>query len=557
MPKNALAKVLLDFGRTPGRYALRLREPRELYAQLDTVALWAQGRVPDALQAQAQEIKAAAVLFIQRACFAQENTHYQVLGLMPGAVDPELLRTRYRALIRLTHPDMGVQGLPSGAAGMVNRAQEVLANPELRERYDQQLEGSARPTWQGVAPAPAPSTADVRSMQRRRLDSHHHAGLGERWRALWARYPTQARLLLTATGVGVLVLGLLTWAANDAPGGALVVARAPAKAGAATPQSLARSPVTQTAARPASTAPQARTPTAAPPAALATANSEDHKADLTLSRDVLWAAEPARPSAARAAAATEGGGATPTARAPATAQAPSTPLPQFVADATALPRSPTPEPRAAREPTATRVALNSHSDDALAAPPARATSEPIQTPPATWTAAAAAPMPAPTPAPAPSPTRPVATAPAQPPAPAAPPPAPTPTQAVAAATAPTPQWSVDVPGATQYLRDLMVLLERPQEASRTNELLRSMNVKGNVMAPGLRLARDYPQLKVNAMALSETRRPGALDLHGSVLITAQNSQTATSTTVRYRVLAQFVGAEGGTALTRLDMQESE
>jgi len=116
---------------------------------------------------------------------------------------------------------------------------------------------------------------------------------------------------------------------------------------------------------------------------------------------------------------------------------------------------------------------------------------------------------------------------------------------------------VDVPGATQYLRDLMVLLERPQEASRANELLRGMSVKGNVMAPGLRLARDYPQLKVNAIALSETRRPGALDLHGSVLITAQNPQTAASTTVRYRVLAQFVGAEGGTALTRLDMQEFE
>lgn len=549
MPKNALAKVLLDFARTPGRYALRLREPRELYTQLDTVALWAQGRVPDTLQAQALEIKAAAVLFIQRACFAQENTHYQVLGLTPGAVDPELLRTRYRALIRLTHPDMGVQGLPSSAAGMVNRAQEVLANPELRERYDQQLEGNARPNWQGVAPAPAPSSADVRSMQRRRLDSHHHAGLGERWRALWARYPTQARLLLTATGVGVLVLGLLAWAANDAPGGALVVARAPAKAGAATPQSLARSPGPQTAARPTSTTLQTHTPATAPPAALATAHSEDDKAELTLSRNVLWAAEPARP---------------PTARAPATAQAPSTPLPQFVADAAAPPRSPPPEPRAAREPAATRVALNSHSDDALAAPPARARPEPMQTPPATWTAAA----------PTPAPTRPVATAPAQPPAPAAPPPAPAPKQAVAAAAAPrpatpaaaapapppatpAPQWSVDVPGATQYLRDLMVLLERPQEASRANELLRGMSVKGNVMAPGLRLARDYPQLKVNAIALSETRRPGALDLHGSVLITAQNPQTAASTTVRYRVLAQFVGAEGGTALTRLDMQESE
>lgn len=119
------------------------------------------------------------------------------------------------------------------------------------------------------------------------------------------------------------------------------------------------------------------------------------------------------------------------------------------------------------------------------------------------------------------------------------------------------QWSVDVPGATQYLRDLMTLLERPQEAGRTHDLLRSMKVKGSVLGPGLRLARDYPQIKVNALALSEARQPGALDLRGTLLLTAQNPQTAASTTVRYRIAAHFVGAEGGTALTRLDMQDPE
>jgi hypothetical protein len=119
------------------------------------------------------------------------------------------------------------------------------------------------------------------------------------------------------------------------------------------------------------------------------------------------------------------------------------------------------------------------------------------------------------------------------------------------------QWSVDVPGATQYLRDLMTLLERPQEAGRTHDLLRSMKVKGTVLGPGLLLAREYPQIKLNALALSETRRPGALDLRGTLLLTAQNPQTAASTTVRYRIAAHFVGAEGGTALTRLDMQDTE
>ena len=114
---------------------------------------------------------------------------------------------------------------------------------------------------------------------------------------------------------------------------------------------------------------------------------------------------------------------------------------------------------------------------------------------------------------------------------------------------------MDVPGATLYVRDLMTLIERPQEASRTQDLLRSMNVKGNLLAPGVRLARDYPQLRVNAVALSETRRPGALELRGTVRVQAEGS--AGSTTVQYRVAAHFVGMEGGTALTRLDLLEGQ
>ncbi|MEI2625742.1 MAG: DnaJ domain-containing protein [Giesbergeria sp.] len=265
MPKNALARVLLDFGRTPGRYALRLREPAELHAQIDTLALWALGRVPEGLQAQAQEIKAAAVMFIQRACFAPENNHYQILGLPQGPVDAELLRTRYRALIRLTHPDMGVEGLPANAAGLVNRAQKVLADPALRERYDQELENEAWPRWRTAPPvAGAASAPFARKPEAHWAAPKSRLGGGEGWSALWARYPLQARLLLTATGVGALVVALLAWAANDTPGGAmLVVARAPSGGSAkpdaarpAKPQAAERARAGQPGAAPASSAAQ-------------------------------------------------------------------------------------------------------------------------------------------------------------------------------------------------------------------------------------------------------------------------------------------------------------
>ena len=305
MPKNALARVLLDFGRTPGRYALRLREPAELHAQIDTLALWALGRVPEGLQAQAQEIKAAAVMFIQRACFAPENNHYQILGLPQGPVDAELLRTRYRALIRLTHPDMGVEGLPANAAGLVNRAQKVLADPALRERYDQELENDAWPRWRTAPPVAAAAGAPlVRKAEAHWAAPKGRLGVGEGWSALWARYPVQARLLLTAAGVGVLVVALLAWAANDTPGGAmLVVARAPS--GAPAKPETAR-PATQQAAERTRTAQLGAAPTSNARQSLAAASQDaDDSAALQLSRETpnAWPAarqvstEAARPNA--------------------------------------------------------------------------------------------------------------------------------------------------------------------------------------------------------------------------------------------------------------------
>ena len=116
---------------------------------------------------------------------------------------------------------------------------------------------------------------------------------------------------------------------------------------------------------------------------------------------------------------------------------------------------------------------------------------------------------------------------------------------------------MDAPGATQYLRDLMATLERPQDAQRAQELLRKMDVKGNLLAPGLRLGREYPRLKVTLLTLSESPRPSALELRGTVQVTASNPQTTAATTVRYRLAAHFVGMPEGTAMSRLELVETE
>ncbi len=123
------------------------------------------------------------MLFIARACFAPEATHYQLFGLAPSACTPDALRARYRNLIRLTHPDMGIKGLPLNAAGAVNRAESVLSDPEQRRRYDEELaDRKASQCRFGRARA--------RGRQRstsRQID--HRVTPAERWHSLTARYP--------------------------------------------------------------------------------------------------------------------------------------------------------------------------------------------------------------------------------------------------------------------------------------------------------------------------------------------------------------------------------
>lgn len=245
-----LARRLLAFGRAPGRYALALGEPRELFLELDTLAQWAQGRCPEDLvaelgEASAADLVGAAVLFIQRACFAPDGTHYQVLGFTPQSFAPELLRGRYRALIRLTHPDMGIAGLPADAAGMVNRAQDVLADAAARQRYDQQLQRHQAPPPAAESPAdawpqamnPMPGRAGGRrpAAVAQLAESRR---LGERWLSLTARYPWQWRAALLGVVIAVPLAGLLLWASQDlSDHGAIVVAKraAPSLGPAAAP----------------------------------------------------------------------------------------------------------------------------------------------------------------------------------------------------------------------------------------------------------------------------------------------------------------------------------
>ena len=623
----ALARVLLDFGKAPGRYSLRLGEPAALHAQLDTLALWALGRIPEPLQAQAAALQEAAVLFVQRLCFAPDNTHYQVLALAPQHLNPEALRARYRTLIRLTHPDMGVRGLPQNAAGLVNRAHEVLGSAALRSTYDQQLaQAAARlrtpppaPLQAGRSPGAPPAGARGRTGQNVHtvpatapwLHKGPRRAMAEQWQALNARFPALLRFGAVAGSTGLLVAGVLAWAAMDAQkSGGLVVSSDPQAntAAAAAVSGAAAAAATTTATATATAIPMANP---APASAQKTGPLVPPKAVAGLSASVT-------PSPVQAPAS-----------APAfvrlqAAVAPEAPAPAAPADPALLRRA---EPKAMATPAApvAPVAAPAAPLAVQAAPPAKPQPQPqpqpqSQPPSLAATAAAASgrvavpqdaaprlaqavkavPAPAPVPIPAPASVAVVAvsapvSAPTAAPAPgavaapaaavAAPAAAPmtAPAVSVAAVPAPAPAPSaakavVDPAQARSYLVDLLRALERPSDAQRAQAFLGRMNVQGSLLAAPLQLARQSAAVQVTGIALSPVRPDAAaagaaesslalggtleLQTSGGSVGSSSNADAASAAApqgrkARYQVQAHFIATAQGAALARLDLREVE
>jgi hypothetical protein len=89
--------------------------------------------------------------------------HYKTLGVARDA-PPEAVRAAYRRRAQKYHPDRYKGGGDAGATmARINRAYEVLSDPEHRVRYDA-----------SIAPAPAPAEVVMESAEKRS------------WLLLWA-----------------------------------------------------------------------------------------------------------------------------------------------------------------------------------------------------------------------------------------------------------------------------------------------------------------------------------------------------------------------------------
>lgn len=600
----ALCEALLDFAAAPGRHALRLREPVLLFDEMDLVALWALGRLPEGLS-EPQAVRQAALLFVLRACFAPGLNHYQLLGLSRSFQTAQL-RARYRALIRLTHPDMGIEGLPVGAAGMVNRAHAVLADEAQRAVYDRQLL-TQLPSAAAVSPGAGQHTS------RFGAAAASPSGLalrGSRWSGL--RHLASMRVVRMLLTGGVLLLGAvlaLGWAmrgtgnqgrlvANERSESALkpgtaetetVRLRIPAQwsngidvpaASVQLPSALVNGGPAATTASAAQAAPAVQAmasglgampfaagvrpnapvnvPVSAPfnaPVNAAFNAPVSASVNVAASASVAAAAPVVTPKLAEPASPAPS-------PAPSAASAPS-PSPSFFASlASAFKASPAkPEEVAVASasaavkpasastpgsaPTAALKTASSAASSAASAPALASPSTSASTPPAKAAPTAAQ---APASAAAPGPRWPSAKADTAP--------AVAPSADVPVVAGRSTVWDVDVPSARTYLQDLLTQLAQPEQARSTSHALAQMNVNGSLLMPPGAVGDVVRSVQIERADLSESHRPGVLRIRG-VMRAQVSSPNTQSRAVRWRVQAEFRGTAQGTVLTLLDLKDTE
>jgi hypothetical protein len=579
----ALCGALLDFAAAPGRHALRLREPAVLFDELDLVALWALGRLPEGV-AQPQAVRQAALLFVLRACFAPGLNHYQLLGLS-RSFHAAQLRARYRALIRLTHPDMGIEGLPVGAAGMVNRAHAVLADEAQRALYDRQLFAQLP----SAAAMPSATGLDAGRVGAASPGLSNLALVGSRWSFL--RHVVSMRVLRMVLTGGVLLLGAvlaLGWAMRESGTNSRLVANergvSAVKPGAAETESVSLRIPTQWANGIDVPVSGVLVPTPS-------------TKDLTLPPQALAAHTSLAPRAVASAASVPGTRASAASPAVASvstsAQAPSVPsvpvepvappsTSSFLAALASAFKSAPPK-IAEPAPAATSAGLGATSSGAASS---GAAAQPVAVPAASSAASSGAAIRSESAAQASvSPPSPAAPAPAAPapaaPAPAAkvaaagpsvgPPPGPkgppvgkvdaAPAALQSSADAPSVAgrgtvWDVDVPSARTYLQDLLNQLAQPEQARSTSHALTQMNVNGSLLMPPGAVGDVVRSVQIERADLSESHRPGFLRIRG-VMKAQVSSPNTQPRAVRWRVQAEFRGTAQGTVLTLLDLRETE
>ncbi len=100
-------------------------------------------------------------------------TLYSVLGVSPDS-DPEAVRSAYRRLARMFHPDTGGD---AHSMSLINKAWAELGDPERRAAYDHRM-GIERVVKVTAAPPPEPSEQATGSPLTTRMTNRMMTGTG-------------------------------------------------------------------------------------------------------------------------------------------------------------------------------------------------------------------------------------------------------------------------------------------------------------------------------------------------------------------------------------------
>lgn len=225
MPANGdlVAEALLRYFRDPVQYRAEMLRENEVTGNLDLVVRLALGRPvglssPGLLGASiAQELRRAAVFFVQQILFRDGASHYQVLGLTPDA-SPEAIRENHRLLIQVVHPDRHSTPLawPESVAARVNRAYSVLRNADTRAAYDQQEAGARSKRKSGRRAASTFSTSAGGIVRTRRrvpvsaLPEWLTYGVG----GFFREHPVFT-IFASLISLSVLVIGGIVWSDRE------------------------------------------------------------------------------------------------------------------------------------------------------------------------------------------------------------------------------------------------------------------------------------------------------------------------------------------------------
>ncbi len=157
--------LALAFHRAPVGHPDLLHARGPLPAGIDTLLKLAGGSRPGldcAALASPDELRAAALFFVEQVLLHHDADHYRVLGLEPGAT-AEQIKEHHRLLMRVFHPDRERHDgdWKDAFAIRINLAYSTLHDPDARRRYDATLAA-------GRAGAPAPRAALHARPRRRR-----------------------------------------------------------------------------------------------------------------------------------------------------------------------------------------------------------------------------------------------------------------------------------------------------------------------------------------------------------------------------------------------------